>query len=46
MRAIGAVGVDDALQRIGPLLRFGGIEVLVEDVGQLVHAKKSLGAPG
>ena len=45
MRAIGAVGVDDALQRVGPFLRFGGIEVLVEDVGELVHAK-SLGAPG
>ena len=41
MRAIGAVGVDDAFQRVGPFPRFGGIEVLVEDVGQLVHASLS-----
>ena len=38
MRALGAVGVDDGIERFGPFPGFGGIEVLVDDVVELVHA--------
>ena len=41
MRALGAVGLDDRLQRFGPFPGFDRVEVLVEDVIELVHAVTS-----
>jgi hypothetical protein len=45
MRAFRAVGVDDCAERIGPLARFGRVEVLIQDVIHDVHGLP-LRAPG
>ncbi len=37
MRALGAFAIDDGVERFDPFLGFGGVEVLVEDVVELIH---------
>ncbi|GLQ89227.1 hypothetical protein GCM10007898_27990 [Dyella flagellata] len=37
MRALGPFAVDDGAKRFDPFLGFGGVEILVENVVELIH---------
>src|ERR1700743_3681101 len=46
MRSLGAIVINDSVERFDPFLGFGGVEVLLEDVVELMHGELLSAAPG